>query len=46
MSKGSICGSIPLLKEEDVFALIEYALETAIDGSYIDVDDVIEKANF
>ena len=45
-SKGCICGSIPLLKEVDVCALKEYALETAIDGSYIDVDDVIEKVNF
>lgn len=45
-SKGSICGNIPLLSEVDVYSLKEYALETAIDGSYIDVEDVIEKANF
>ena len=44
--KGQISGNIPLLSEVDVYKLKEYALETAIDGTYLDVNDTIEKANY
>ena len=44
--KGCTSGSIPLLSEVDVFRLKEYVIENAVDGSYIVVDNTIEKANF
>ena len=45
-SECTTCGIIPIIPEVDVFTLKEYVLETAIDGSYKDVDDAIEKADF
>ena len=44
--KGQIAGNIPLLSEVDVFKLKDYVLETSIDGTYLDVNDTIEKANY
>ena len=44
--KGQISGNIPLLSEVDVYKLKEYALEIAIDGAYLDINDTIEKANY
>ena len=41
-SECTTCGIIPIIPEVDVFTLKEYVLETAIDGSYKDVDDAIE----
>lgn len=44
--KGGCSGNLPLISEVDILALKEYAIENAIDGSFVDVEDIVEKANF
>lgn len=39
-------GNIPLISEVDVIILKEYVIENAFDGAYVNVEDIVEKANF
>lgn len=44
--KGQIVGRIPALSEVDADLLKEYIAEEAIDGTYIDVEETIEEAEY